>query len=428
MNTPPLDTHAPNKTLETGEHRNGFASILRDSVANDDQGNDEEWLGHTVDQLQKALRAYGMQADVLDFRLTPNAALVRFKGNDNITVDRIERRMETLFTTWGIEVIAVRAGRGFITVMASRESRAVVPTGRLWLKRELPETAPRYNTSFVIGEREDTGGLLYANLAHPFGGQPVSGPHIMIAGESGSGKGVLTANIMLEICATNDPSMAQVVIIDPKGGVDYAWIEKTRHLHRPIVTDQDESVDVYGEIVAEMERRYNELMGPTRSRDIDAYNGRVEESERLPRIYVFHDEMADWMGDHEYRNKVKYELTRLSAKGRAAGIHLILITQRPDKHAIPGQIKANIANKIALRVANKVNSNIIIDSAGAELLMGQGHMMAIVGGIAGGPVYAQSPFLDPWDAELLAESIGDDLGGTTEGNADEAAAELAKAA
>lgn len=401
---------------QNGTHRPGFAAILNAAAAADHGDEAQAWLEESVTVLETALRSYQMVVQTLDFRLTPNAALVRLKGNDGITVERVEKRIPTLLTSWGLEIIAVRAGRGHIMVMIAREVRSVVPTARLWLARDLPATCtdggatPRYNTSFVIGEREDTGALLYANLAHPFGGQPVSGPHILIAGESGSGKGVLTSNLMLEICATNDPAMAQLVVIDPKSGVDYAWIEKTPHLRQPIVVDQEESLIVYDELMNEMERRYADLLGPTRSRDLDAYNARPDATERLPRIYVVHDEMADWMGDHEYRNEAGAALARLSAKGRAAGIHLILVTQRPDKNAIPGRIKANIANRIALRVSSKVNSNIILDETGAEALLGQGHMLAIVGGVQGGPVYAQAPYLDPWDAEILADSIADDLG------------------
>lgn len=396
----------------SGTYNAAILPIIAD--CQDEADTAQVWLDETVDTLTRALTSYHITATLRSARLTPNAALVRYQGNDNITVSRIETRGEMLLTSWGIEIVAVRAGRGYIDVMVARDRRVVVPTAALWKRRELPDTAPHYNTSLLLGEREDTGEPLYVNLAHPFGGQPVSGPHMLIAGESGGGKSVLTSNILMELCATNSPEMARIHLIDPKSGVDYSWIEKMPHLDGAIVTDMEDSLVRYGTIVTEMNRRYEDLLGPTRSRDIDAYNGRVAEGDKIPRIYVFHDEMADWMTDDDYRNDVGKMLSRISAKGRAAGVHLVLITQRPDKKAIPGAIKANISTKIALRVSSKVNSNIIIDESGAEQLLGQGHMLAMVGGMNGGPLFAQAPFLDDWDAEIMALALTDAPGGEAE--------------
>ena len=230
---------------------------------------------------------------------------------------------------------------------------------------------------------------------------------MLIAGESGGGKGVLAANLLLDICATNSPAMARIIMIDPKSGADYQFLEELPHLEGNIISDMDGSIDVYHDLVSEMERRYKKLLGPTYSRDLDAYNAKSGK-EDVPRIYVVHDEIADWMADDDYRKTTGYLMGRLAAKGRAAGIHLILITQRPDKKSIPSAVKANIANKICLRVANKINSNLIIDGSGGEALLGQGHMLAIIGGVPGGPVFAQSPFMDSWDAELGAKAITDE--------------------
>lgn len=404
----------------TGGFHPSVASLLSDYRDEGEMNHADDWLADTASMLTEALRSYGMKAEVMGKRLTPNAALIHFKGNDHISVDRIEKKRDYLFTTWGLEILAVRPGRGRISVMVKREARHVTQTGRLWHKRTFIDSAPYYNTSFVIGEREDTGEILYLNLAHAHGGQPVSGPHTLIAGESGGGKGVLAANLIMDICATNAPSMARIHLIDPKGGVDYDWLGQLPHLEGPIVTDMGVSEERYGEILEEMELRYA-MFGPARARDLDAWNDKVlrgeiatdasgKPAEVLPRIYVVHDELADWMIDDDYRKDTGTMLARLSAKGRAAGIHLILITQRPDKKAIPGMIKANIANKICLRVSNKVNSNLIIDEAGAEELMGAGHMLAIIGGVPGGAQFAQSSYLDPWDAQLLADAIKADCG------------------
>ncbi|MBX9876485.1 MAG: hypothetical protein K2X84_16615 [Beijerinckiaceae bacterium] len=395
-------------TTETGEYNPSVQRLLDDYADDGDMPNADRWLAETADTLRDALRSYGMKADILATRLTPNAALVHFKGNDNISVDRIEKKRSYLYTTWGLDISAIRPGKGRVSVMVKRDARHVNQTGLLWKRRQLPATAPHYNTSFLLGEREDNGEPIYLNLTAPNGGQPVSGPHTLIAGESGGGKGVLAANLIMDICATNSPTMARVHLIDPKAGVDYDWLARLPHLEGGIVTDPTESHGRYGDLIAEMERRYG-MLAEARARDLDAYNRRVESGEVagdiLPRVYVVHDELADWMIDDDYRKEVGEKIARIAAKGRAAGMHLILITQRPDKKSIPGLIKANMANKIALRVSNKVNSNLVIDESGAEELMGAGHMLAIIGGVPGGPQFVQSSYMDPWDAQLIADAI-----------------------
>jgi len=424
-------------TASTADFHPGVRRLLGDYSDGGEMAHAEEWLQETADTLKDALRSYGMKADIKSTRLTPNAALVLFKGNDNISVDRIERKRSYLYTTWGLDILAVRPSKGYIAVMVKRDSRHVTETGLLWQRRQIAETAPYYNTSFVVGEREDTGEILYLNLSKPFGGQPVSGPHTLIAGESGGGKGVLAANLIMDICATNSPEMARIHLIDPKAGVDYQWLESMPHLAGEIVTEMDGSSQRYVDLVAEMERRYA-MLGGARARDLDTYNERVRtgeietvqvrvkvpgngavnevafedrQAEILPRIYIVHDELADYMIDDDYRKDTGSLIARIAAKGRACGMHLILVTQRPDKHTIPGKIKANIANKICLRVSSKVNSNLVIDEAGAEELMGAGHMLAIIGGVPGGALFAQSSYMDPWDAQLLADSVADDCGG-----------------
>ena len=420
------------KAIEAiGDFYPGVRRMLADFRDNGEMANADQWLLETANRLTEALRSYHMKAEVKSTRLTPNAALILYKGNDNISVDRIEKKRSYLYTTWGIDIAAVRPGKGYIAVMVKRDVRHVTETGLLWQRRELAENAPYYNTSFVVGEREDSGELLYINLTQPFGGQPVSGPHTLIAGESGGGKGVLAANLIMDICATNSPEMAQIHLIDPKAGVDYQWLEHMPHMAGSIVTDMSASSQRYVELVEEMERRYD-LLGGARARDLDSYNDRVRSGEIttetikvldqskgpigeyrneekpatvMPRLYVVHDELADFMIDDDYRKDTGDLIARLAAKGRACGIHLILVTQRPDKKTIPGKIKANIANKICLRVSSKVNSNLILDEAGGEELMGAGHMLAIIGGVPGGPQFAQSSYMDPWDAELMAKEI-----------------------
>jgi S-DNA-T family DNA segregation ATPase FtsK/SpoIIIE len=367
----------------------------------------QAWLGSTIKALQAALRGYAMTSEVVGSRLTPNAALVRLRGSEKMTVALVEKRRGTLLTSHGLEVVAIRPAKGEVIIMIARDDRMILPTLDIWRRRALPLSSPASNTSFILGEREDNGEILYLNLAGPFAGQPQHAPHTLIAGESGGGKGVFTANLLLDICATNSPASARIQLVDPKAGIDYSWIEHVPHLDGGIITTPEDAKVALEGLVFEMERRYTEVLAANKLPNIDAYNATVSPSQRLPRIYFFHDELADWMDDSlGYIEAVETYVKRLSAKARAAGIHLFIITQRPDKDALPGAIKANIGNKIALKVSNRLNSQIILDETGAEALLGHGHMIAKLANQPGGLIYAQAPYLSPSEADAVSAAIG----------------------
>jgi S-DNA-T family DNA segregation ATPase FtsK/SpoIIIE len=386
------------------------AAFVAEQIRPDDATQGQEWLQATRQKLRVALRNYGFDAEIVGERLTPNAALVRFKGSDRLTVADVEKKQEVLLTSHGLDVVSVRPERGEVVVSLARDERAFPLLADLWARRTLPRTAPDENTSLLVGEREGDGGLLYLNLTQPFAGQPQHGPHTLIAGETGSGKGVLTRNFILDICATNAPARARVRMIDPKCGGDYPWIETLPHLDGGLVTSQDAAVETFKELLIEMESRYATITRVTSN--IDRYNAKVPAEERLPRVYLFHDEMGDWMADKDhkdYRNAVESYVARLGMKARAAGIHLFLITQRPDAAALPGPLKANMNNKICLRVSSQTNSRIVLDENGAERLLGNGHLVAKLANERpsnqSSLIYAQAPFLDDDSAFDLAAAI-----------------------
>lgn len=372
------------------------------------------WIEDTKKRLRTALKGYSLDAEIVGDRLTPNAAMIRFKGTDATTVASVDKLRGKLQTTHGIVVSDVRPGVGEVFVLVKRPQRAILPLTDVWRKREFSSNAPVSNGSFVVGERENDGGLLYLNLWGRNGGQPQHGPHTLIAGESGGGKGVLTRNILLDMLATNSPRNLRVRFVDPKFGADYPFLSRMPHLDGGIVTEKADAIATLQELVDEMDRRYVEIVkvGP----DIDRFNERVDEAARLPRIVLFHDEIGDWMADKEsdYRDAVDHYVTRLASKARAAGVHLFLITQRPDKDALPSQIKANMNNKICLKVTSAVNSRIVLDESGAEQLLGQGHFAArLANEMPQGQsslIIGQAPFIDDWDADDLATAITDHWG------------------
>jgi S-DNA-T family DNA segregation ATPase FtsK/SpoIIIE len=379
--------------------------VSKGRIAGEEDAFSLEWLDDIVTRLQRSLRGYDMTAELLGSRLTPNAALVRLRGSDDLTTTKIERRRQELLTSHAIDVINVLAAPGEIIVMIRRPERAVLRLRDLWRRRELPDTAPESNSSLLIGARESDGEMLYLNVGDAFAGYQPHGPHTLIAGETGSGKGVLVQCLLLDICATNSPKSAHIYMVDPKAGIDFPWLRKMPHLVGDLVTTQDEAVVVFEELVAEMERR-NRLLAEAGVTKLALYNKKADPEARLPRIWLFHDELADWMLIDEYRDAVETNVTRLGVKARAAGINLVLITQRPDKDALPMQLRANLSNRLVLKVADKRNSELVLDEPGAERLLGRGHLAAKLSG-EGKIILAQVPFASDEEIFELAQLISD---------------------
>ena len=365
--------------------------------------DEKNWLDMIVRALQRALRGYDMTAEFVDARLTPNAARVRLRGSDDLTVPKVEKRRQELLTSHAIDVINVLAAPMEIVIMVARPNRKVLRLRDLWRQRDIPVEVPRSNSSLLLAARESDGELLYLNVGKEFGGQQPHGPHTLIAGETGSGKGVLVQCLLLDICATNAPESARIQMIDPKAGIDFPWLRRMPHLDGDLVTDQDAATHAFEALVVEMERR-NKLLAAAGVTKLSHYNQKVDLADRLPRIWLFHDELADWMMVKEYRESVERNASRLGVKARAAGINLVLVTQRPDRDALPMQLRANLTNRLVLKVADKRNSVLVLDEPGAERLLGRGHLAAKLSG-EGRVVLAQVPFASEEEIEELSRII-----------------------
>ena len=372
-------------------------------TSDEEDGESRVWLKSTVRVVQRALRGYGMTAKLVGARLTPNAALVRLRGSDDLTVPKVERKRQELLTSHGVNVVTVLAAPMEVVIMVARPERTVLPLRDLWRQRALPPSAPAMNTSLLLGARESDGELLYLNVAGDFAGQPTHGPHTLIAGETGSGKGVLVQCLLLDICATNSPAHAQIQLIDPKAGIDFPWLRCMPHAGGQLITDQRRAIQAMEALVAEMERR-NRLLAKAGVTNVLTYNRKVGPNELLSRIWLFHDELADWMMIREYRDAVELNANRLGVKARAAGINLVFVTQRPDKEALPMQLRANLSNRLVLKVADKRNSVLVLDEPGAERLLGRGHLAAKLSG-EGKVILAQVPFAGSEEIEQLADLI-----------------------
>jgi S-DNA-T family DNA segregation ATPase FtsK/SpoIIIE len=244
-------------------------------------------------------------------------------------------------------------------------------------------------------------------------------PHLLVAGTTGSGKSVGINAMILSLLYKADPSQVRLIMIDPKM-LEMSVYEGIPHLLAPVVTDMRQAGNALNWCVAEMERRYR-LMSKLGVRNLSGYNARIIESEkreelipnpfsltpdapeplgRLPQIVVVIDELADLM--MVVGKKVEELIARLAQKARAAGIHLILATQRPSVDVITGLIKANIPTRIAFQVSSKIDSRTILDQMGAESLLGQGDMLYMPPG-TGVPVRIHGAYVADEEVHKVVE-------------------------
>ncbi|HIS28733.1 MAG TPA: DNA translocase FtsK, partial [Candidatus Avamphibacillus intestinigallinarum] len=231
-------------------------------------------------------------------------------------------------------------------------------------------------------------------------------PHMLIAGATGSGKSVCVNGIIISILMQAKPHEVKMMMIDPKK-VELNVYNGIPHLLAPVVTDPKKASQALKKVVAEMERRY-ELFSDTGQRNIEGYNDYIkrhnqehdDDQPSLPYIVVLVDELADLM--MVASNDVEDAITRLAQMARAAGIHLIIATQRPSVDVITGVIKANIPSRIAFSVSSQTDSRTILDSGGAEKLLGRGDMLFMPVG-SSKPTRVQGAFLSDEEVERIVE-------------------------
>jgi S-DNA-T family DNA segregation ATPase FtsK/SpoIIIE len=295
-------------------------------------------------------------------------------------------------------VLALRVMRGSLRKLDAAASEVQVALGRPGVTYERPSHArafvvPRERPRPVSLGRllaEDAAWLAErpgrAVLGEQLSGAPLrvdladsATPHLLVGGQAGSGKSVLLQVLATSLVHQHPPSAVRLTLVDPKR-VTFSGTFRSAmaaHLDGPVLFDADDIWPALENLVEEMERRY-ELLESAQVQDLHEYNDKVPESARLPRRVLLLDEFADLSAGTSAQQFLGL-LDRLGAKARAAGIHLVLATQRPDKQSVPSRLKANLGGKIALRVASRVNSRIVLDAGGAEDLLGKGDLLADLG-------------------------------------------------
>ncbi len=332
--------------------------------------------------IESALADHGVNVEVTDIKAGPR--IVQFgllpgwiekRGRDKGDGVRANERRR-------VQVGSIMAREKDLALAISAPSLRLQPVpGEALLGLELPTPTPSKVTMREIMDSQDFRKIVFRGGLPIALGAGVSGasvamdlaalPHVMIAGATGSGKSVCINSIIASFLLTKPPDQLRMVMVDPKQ-VELTPFNGIPHLIKPVIKDVDDVSPMLKGLVREMNRRYKE-MSEVNTRNIAGYNAKAKDP--MPYLVLIVDELADLMmvGGHE----VEHSLVRLAQMGRAAGIHLVLATQRPSKEVVTGLLKANVPAKIAFAVATQVNARVILDSVGAEKLLGKGDMLLV---------------------------------------------------
>lgn len=360
------------------------------------QIEDVEWLESQSEKLEEALSHFAVQATVIEAVQGPTVTRFELTVGQGTKVSKVRNLTDDLKLALAAEDIRIQApipGRSSIGIeIPNRKTRAV-----------------RISEVIATDSFQASTSPLEAVLGLSLTGTPVTldlrkMPHGMIAGATGSGKSVCINSILVSLLYKAAPTDLKMMLIDPKM-VELAPFNGIPHLISPVITDVKAATAALKWAVAEMERRY-ELLAHAGVRDIERYNKVVMDSRRfslkMPYLLIVIDELADLM--MMAPADVEVSISRIAQKARACGIHLIIATQRPSVDVITGTIKANIPTRIAFSVSSQIDSRTIIDSPGAERLLGKGDMLYIGNGQSAG-VRLQGTFVTDDEIERIIEHV-----------------------
>ncbi|MBI5644439.1 MAG: DNA translocase FtsK 4TM domain-containing protein [Deltaproteobacteria bacterium] len=343
---------------------------LLDPVPEKTDSIDNKSLLENSTILEKKLLDFGVEGRVLEVRPGPVVTMYEFEPAPGIKVGRITNLADDLalaMKAMSIRIIAPIPGKSVVGIEVPNQSKEMI---RLREMLEGPGfSKSRSRLSLALG-KDISGNPYIADLAKM--------PHLLVAGATGTGKSVSVNAMILSILFKATPEDVRFLMVDPKM-LELSAYEGIPHLMAPVITDPKRAAGALRSIVSEMGRRYK-LMAEKGSKNIEKYNQQLDdnndiESKRLPYIVVIIDELADLM--MTAGKDVEECLVRLSQMARAAGIHLMVATQRPSVDVVTGLIKTNFPARIAFQLPSKIDSRTILDVGGAETLLGQGDMLFI---------------------------------------------------
>ena len=352
-------------------------------------------LTETATKLQKTLYSFGVSAKVENVSVGPAITRYELKPAEGVRVSKIANLADDIALNLAAETIRIEApipGKQAVGIEVPNKEKEAVHLREVLESEEFGESSSKLTVA--LG-KDVAGNIQLADIAKM--------PHLLIAGSTGSGKSVCINTIITSIIYKSKPSEVKMVMVDPKV-VELSVYNGIPHLLIPVVTDPKKAAGALAWAVQEMDNRYN-LFAQKGVRDIKGYNKAIEKEEgsgKLPQIVIIVDELADLM--MVAAKDVEEAICRLAQKARAAGMHLVIATQRPSVDVITGLIKANVPSRIAFAVSSQVDSRTIIDSVGAEKLLGKGDMLFFPAG-APKPVRVQGAFVSDEEVEKIVDFV-----------------------
>ncbi|MDD2533624.1 MAG: DNA translocase FtsK [Eubacteriales bacterium] len=373
-------------------------SLLRDDNISQNVKNSQSSIEALGRKLEQTLESFGVSAKVVHFTTGPTITRFELSPGPGVKVSKIVNLADDIalnLAAMGVRIEAPIPGKAAIGIeIPNKETMPV-------LLKSLMDSADFKNAksplTAAIG-RDIQGNPLLCDLAKM--------PHMLIAGATGSGKSVCINSILMSILFKASPDEVKMLMIDPKV-VELNIYNGIPHLIHPVVTDPKKAAGTLQWAVNEMIRRYS-LFAAKSVRDIASYNASVgfdlddDDEEKLPLILIVIDELSDLMATTP--TEVEDAIARLTAMARAAGIHLIIATQRPSVDVITGVIKANIPSRVAFAVASQIDSRTILDMAGAEKLLGKGDMLYYPQSAAK-PIRGQGAFITDAEVERVIAHV-----------------------
>ncbi len=357
--------------------------------------NYEEELKSNAKKLVDTLNSFGVSTKIVDICRGPSVTRYELQPAAGVKISRITSLSDDIalaLASSGVRIEAPIPNKSAIGIEIPNKNRATVSL------REIIETPVYRNAKSKLNValgKDITGNTICADIAKM--------PHLLIAGTTGSGKSVCLNAMIVSILYNSNPDEVKLLMIDPKQ-VEFTIYNGIPHLLVPVVSDPRKAAGALGWAVTEMLQRYK-MFSENAVRDIKGFNKLAETNESLapmPHIVIFIDELSDLM--MAAPNEVEDSICRLAQMARAAGMHLVIATQRPSVNVITGIIKANIPSRIALSVSSQVDSRTIIDTAGAEKLLGYGDMLFSPVGVSK-PVRVQGCFLSDEEVENVVKFI-----------------------
>ncbi|MGE6261188.1 DNA translocase FtsK [Heyndrickxia sporothermodurans] len=396
------DDIAPNITfteVENEDYQLPSISLLKRPKATD-QSREYNLIHANAAKLERTFQSFGVKARVTQVHLGPAVTKYEVHPDVGVKVSKIVSLSDDIALALAAKDIRMEApipGKSAIGIEVPNSEVAVVSLREVLEAKDMDK--PDSKLQIGLG-RDITGEAVLAELNKM--------PHLLVAGATGSGKSVCINGIITSILMRAKPHEVKLMMVDPKM-VELNVYNGVPHLLAPVVTDAKKASQALKKVVSEMERRY-ELFSHTGTRNIEGYNEHVkrhnvetgEKQPLLPYIVVIVDELADLM--MVASNDVEDSITRLAQMARAAGIHLIIATQRPSVDVITGVIKANIPSRIAFAVSSATDSRTILDMGGAEKLLGRGDMLFLPVG-ASKPVRVQGAFLSDDEVEEVVDFV-----------------------